>query len=505
MGDDTPPAAMLDRLPRRLEDHFKLRFAQETSPPIDPIRDAWVFETAVALGDRSGLWRSNGKDGKQAAASGPVYMLPERILSMAELAALETRAGHRADRAAVRRDARAAGARGGARRRGRARPQPRGARRRDRALRPRRRRLARRGAAAARGEPPARRARQGGPAAPRRDRGRRRGVGHPARGAARLGGRRRALPLARLPERGRAREDVPQGPARRLRRGDVDDGRDAGVGLLRRQADRGRRARPRLAAHGVPGCRAAPGRHRPRRARSRVAELPRRGVPARGEGRARRRRRVPLPERGPSPRQQPRRGAHAARRLGLRRARQGRLGLEGRLRDVRAHGERSAAARRPRPAAHRAARRARPARGGGGRGARAVALHGARHERGRAIGARAPRGRARDERAPPLLPREVPARGGGGPAGHRPDRELRRGRLRQEPHRPRRRQPQHPVRGRALHGHADDRRARGRVRGEVRAGRQAGQGRPAAGQEGLRRASRSSAAASRATSSSRRP
>ena len=31
MGDDTPPAAVLDTLPRRLEDHFKLRFAQETS------------------------------------------------------------------------------------------------------------------------------------------------------------------------------------------------------------------------------------------------------------------------------------------------------------------------------------------------------------------------------------------------------------------------------------------------------------------------------------------
>ena len=60
MGDDTPPAAMLDRLPRRLEDHFKLRFAQETSPPIDPIRDSWVFETQVALGDRSGLW-TNGR------------------------------------------------------------------------------------------------------------------------------------------------------------------------------------------------------------------------------------------------------------------------------------------------------------------------------------------------------------------------------------------------------------------------------------------------------------
>jgi glutamate synthase (ferredoxin) len=90
MGDDTPPAAMLDRLPRRLEDHFKLRFAQETSPPIDPIRDAWVFETAVALGDRSGLWRANGKALREGGApTTPVYMLPERILSLGELAALE--------------------------------------------------------------------------------------------------------------------------------------------------------------------------------------------------------------------------------------------------------------------------------------------------------------------------------------------------------------------------------------------------------------------------------
>ena len=85
MGDDTPPAAMLDRLPRRLDDHFKLRFAQETSPPIDPIRDAWVFETAVALGDRSGLWRANGKAARETVASAPVFMLPERILSLGEL------------------------------------------------------------------------------------------------------------------------------------------------------------------------------------------------------------------------------------------------------------------------------------------------------------------------------------------------------------------------------------------------------------------------------------
>jgi len=76
VGDDTPPAAMLDHLPRRLEEHFKLRFAQETSPPIDPIRDAWVFETSVALGDRSGLWDEG---------QGPFYVFPERILSAGEL------------------------------------------------------------------------------------------------------------------------------------------------------------------------------------------------------------------------------------------------------------------------------------------------------------------------------------------------------------------------------------------------------------------------------------
>jgi glutamate synthase domain-containing protein 2/glutamate synthase domain-containing protein 1/glutamate synthase domain-containing protein 3 len=86
MGDDTPPAAMLDQRPRRLEDHFKLRFAQETSPPIDPIRDAWVFETQVALGDRSGLW-ANGRQ------TGPVYILPERILSLGDMAALAEREG----------------------------------------------------------------------------------------------------------------------------------------------------------------------------------------------------------------------------------------------------------------------------------------------------------------------------------------------------------------------------------------------------------------------------
>jgi glutamate synthase domain-containing protein 2/glutamate synthase domain-containing protein 1/glutamate synthase domain-containing protein 3 len=82
MGDDTPPASMLDALPRRLEDYFVLRFAQETSPPIDPIRDAWVFDTSVALGDRAGLW---------GPSQGPVYQYSNRILGIREGAWLEAR------------------------------------------------------------------------------------------------------------------------------------------------------------------------------------------------------------------------------------------------------------------------------------------------------------------------------------------------------------------------------------------------------------------------------
>ena len=76
MGDDTPPAALLDVLPRRLEDHFALRFAQETSPPIDPIRDAWVFDCTLYLGDRSGLW---------SAGTGPLYRFSDRVLSEGQI------------------------------------------------------------------------------------------------------------------------------------------------------------------------------------------------------------------------------------------------------------------------------------------------------------------------------------------------------------------------------------------------------------------------------------
>jgi len=82
MGDDTSPSALLDRLPRRPEDYFSLRFAQETSPPIDPIRDAWVFDPSVALGDRSGLWNGQRR---------PVFAFPDRVLGLREVAWLEAR------------------------------------------------------------------------------------------------------------------------------------------------------------------------------------------------------------------------------------------------------------------------------------------------------------------------------------------------------------------------------------------------------------------------------
>ncbi len=75
MGDDTSPAALLDTLPRRLEDHFALRFAQETSPPIDPIRDQGVFYPRAWVGDRSGLWGGVGRG---------LFSCESRVLSSAD-------------------------------------------------------------------------------------------------------------------------------------------------------------------------------------------------------------------------------------------------------------------------------------------------------------------------------------------------------------------------------------------------------------------------------------
>ena len=83
MGDDTPPSALLDVLPRRLEDYFALRFAQETSPPVDPIRDEWVFDEGGWLGDRGGLW---------SPAGGALFRLDSRVLSRGQAAFLKGRA-----------------------------------------------------------------------------------------------------------------------------------------------------------------------------------------------------------------------------------------------------------------------------------------------------------------------------------------------------------------------------------------------------------------------------
>lgn len=84
MGDDTPPSALLDYMPRRIEEYFKLRFAQETSPAIDSIRDEWVFEPGGWLGDRSGLWRG---------ASRGLFKLENRVLSQGQLAWIQDQPG----------------------------------------------------------------------------------------------------------------------------------------------------------------------------------------------------------------------------------------------------------------------------------------------------------------------------------------------------------------------------------------------------------------------------
>ena len=77
-------ARRIGALPRRLEDHFKLRFAQETSPPVDPIRDEWVFDSSVFLGDRGGLWSDS---------DGALYSFDSRILSTDQLEWLKRQRG----------------------------------------------------------------------------------------------------------------------------------------------------------------------------------------------------------------------------------------------------------------------------------------------------------------------------------------------------------------------------------------------------------------------------
>jgi glutamate synthase domain-containing protein 2/glutamate synthase domain-containing protein 1/glutamate synthase domain-containing protein 3 len=55
MGDDTQLTPYVER-PRMLEDHLRQRFAQVTNPPIDPYREALVFNTRVYLGKLEGFF-----------------------------------------------------------------------------------------------------------------------------------------------------------------------------------------------------------------------------------------------------------------------------------------------------------------------------------------------------------------------------------------------------------------------------------------------------------------
>ncbi|MHB2016617.1 MAG: glutamate synthase-related protein [Candidatus Xenobia bacterium] len=55
MGDDTQLTPYIERH-RQLEDHIRQRFAQVTNPPIDPYREALVFNTSVYLGRLEGFF-----------------------------------------------------------------------------------------------------------------------------------------------------------------------------------------------------------------------------------------------------------------------------------------------------------------------------------------------------------------------------------------------------------------------------------------------------------------
>ena len=219
------------------------------------------------------------------------------------------------------------------------------------------------------------------------------------------------VPLARLRHGRRARGDLPRRGARRLRRGDVDDRRDARLGLLRREARRGDRPR-RGARRGAssPACPCTS-------AASAPSVLDREWLDFhhaafRGRRAARRRRRVPVPEGGPPHFNSPEAVqalqavsgyGRPRRRRASRRSTRPTAGSPswspGASRSCR-----STCSASPRPARRRAARRGR-ARGGD-----PLALHRPGHERGRALRARAPHRRARHERALPLVPPALPAR-----------------------------------------------------------------------------------------------
>ena len=71
MGDDAP-LAVLSRLPRRLSDFLRQRFAQVTNPPIDPLREASVMSLYTYLGRRGSVLEETAEAARLLNLSSPL-------------------------------------------------------------------------------------------------------------------------------------------------------------------------------------------------------------------------------------------------------------------------------------------------------------------------------------------------------------------------------------------------------------------------------------------------
>ncbi|MGQ0568215.1 MAG: glutamate synthase large subunit [Armatimonadota bacterium] len=84
MGDDTPLAALTDRL-RTLADYFRQRFAQVTNPPIDPLRERMVMSLANYLGPQRSLLEEDPEHAR-------LIHLPSPVLTAEMMGAIRMRA-----------------------------------------------------------------------------------------------------------------------------------------------------------------------------------------------------------------------------------------------------------------------------------------------------------------------------------------------------------------------------------------------------------------------------
>jgi glutamate synthase (NADPH) large chain len=84
MGNDTPLAVLSDRSPS-LFDSFHQLFAQVTNPPIDPLREALVMSTSIAIGPDGNSFEETPEHCHQIALPGPILRNGE----LAKLAAVD--------------------------------------------------------------------------------------------------------------------------------------------------------------------------------------------------------------------------------------------------------------------------------------------------------------------------------------------------------------------------------------------------------------------------------